>query len=142
MKSSRPYLLRALNDWILDSQLTPYVVVDASLPAVDVPRDFVSNGQIVLNISPHAVRGLAIDNEYLEFSARFGGVPRQVTVPIVAVLAIYAKENGQGMVFGSEPGGGPDSDEDADKPAPPNEGGDRKKSPPKSGGKPSLKIVK
>ncbi|OZG71998.1 ClpXP protease specificity-enhancing factor [Hahella sp. CCB-MM4] len=137
MKSSRPYLLRALNEWILDSQLTPYVVVDASLPAVDVPRDFVSNGQIVLNISPHAVRGLSIDNEYLEFSARFGGVPRQVTVPIVSVLAIYAKENGQGMVFGSEPGGAPDPDGAS------SEGEAQKKPASKSGGgKPTLKIVK
>ncbi len=136
MTPSRPYLLRSLNEWILDNQLTPYVVIDASLPAVDVPRDFVSNGQIVLNISPSAVRGLAISNEYLEFSARFGGVPRQVIVPIVAVLAIYAKENGQGMVFGSEPGGEPDPTRDANSDG----AGDAKeksKSP-----KPSLKIVK
>lgn len=108
MTPSRPYLLRALNEWILDNELTPFIVVDASLPDVNVPRDFVSNGQIVLNISPGAVRSLLVDNETLEFTARFGGVPRLVSVPIVAIVAVYAKENGQGMVFGSEPGGSPD----------------------------------
>ncbi|AZZ90482.1 MULTISPECIES: ClpXP protease specificity-enhancing factor [unclassified Hahella] len=140
MTPSRPYLLRALNEWILDNHLTPYVVVDASLQGVDVPRDFVSNGQIVLNISPQAVRGLNIGNDYLEFSARFGGVPRQVSVPIMAVLAIYAKENGQGMVFGSEPGGAPEPPSNKGKPGssptPPPKGGGR------DGSKPSLKIVK
>ena len=108
MTPSRSYLVRALNEWILDNELTPYIVVDASLPDVEVPRDFVSNGQIVLNISPTAVKALAVGNDYLEFNARFGGVPQQVVVPILAILAIYAKENGQGMVFGSEPGGAPD----------------------------------
>ena len=138
MTPSRSYLLRALHEWILDNHLTPYVVVDASLPSVDVPRDFVSNGQIVLNVSPTAVRGLSISNEYLEFSARFGGVPRQVTVPIMAVLAIYAKENGQGMVFGSEPGGEPESqggEESGKKP-------EKSSSKAAAKGKPSLKVVK
>lgn len=104
MTPSRPYLLRALNEWILDNQLTPYVVVDATLDGVLVPKEFVSNGQIVLNISPRAVKGLLISNEALEFDARFGGVPMRVYVPIAAVMAIYAKENGQGMVFGADPG--------------------------------------
>ena len=106
MTPSRAYLIRALSDWMLDNNCAPYVVVDASLPEVDVPTDFVSKGQIVLNISPSSVRNLSISNDYIEFGARFGGVPRQIIVPVVAVLAIYAKENGQGMVFGSEPGGG------------------------------------
>ena len=141
MTPSRPYLLRALNEWILDNELTPFIVVDASLPGVDVPRDFVSNGQIVLNISPGAVRSLLIDDETLEFTARFGGVPRLVSVPIVAIVAVYAKENGQGMVFGSEPGGSPD---DAPEKGPKKAKKSSKAGAgkPKSAERPSLKIVK
>lgn len=141
MRSSRPYLIRALSEWILDNHTTPYVVVDASMPGVHVPGDFIANGQIVLNISPSAVRGLSIQNDALQFSARFGGVPMQVYVPISAVLAIYAKENGQGMVFGQEPGHpgpeGPGQGEDqpeATDPSGADEGAAR--------GKPNLKIVK
>lgn len=141
MRSSRPYLIRALSEWILDNHSTPYVVVDASLPGVHVPVDFIANGQIVLNISPSAVRGLSIQNDALQFSARFGGVPMQVYVPISAVLAIYAKENGQGMVFGQEPGHpGPDG--------PGADGSDSEdvevsaSEDASSRGKPNLKIVK
>ena len=143
MTPSRPYLLRALNEWILDNQLTPYMVVDASINDVQVPRDFVSNGQIVLNISPRAVKSLLISNEAVEFNARFGGVPMHVYVPIVAVMAVYAKENGQGMVFGADPGApdpgpgpGPGPKEVTGRPAKP-EGG-----APSKARKPSLKIVK
>ncbi len=143
MTPSRPYLLRALNEWILDNQLTPYMVVDASISDVQVPRDFVSNGQIVLNISPRAVKSLLISNEAVEFNARFGGVPMHVYVPIVAVMAIYAKENGQGMVFGADPGApdpgpgpGPGPKEVTGKPAKPDAGA------PSKARKPSLKIVK
>lgn len=139
MTPSRPYLLRALNEWILDNESTPFVVVDATLSGVDVPRDFVSNGQIVLNISPGAVRNLVIDDERLEFTARFGGVPRLVSVPIFAIVAIYAKENGQGMVFGSEPGGSPDDTPNVKK-KPGN--GKSKADTPKSPDRPALKIVK
>ncbi|MCG8609389.1 MAG: ClpXP protease specificity-enhancing factor [Pseudomonadales bacterium] len=132
MNPSRPYLLRALNEWILDNHLTPYVVVDAGIKGVEVPSDYVSNGQIVLNISPGAVKGLLISNDALEFSARFGGVPMQVYVPVQAVMAIYAKENGQGMVFGAEPGApGPDGPG----PASPDSASSGAK-------KPSLKVVK
>lgn len=145
MTSSRPYLLRALHEWVLENGFTPYVVVDASLPGVNVPKDFVNNGQIVLNISPGAVRGLHIGNEFLEFNARFGGVPMQVMVPIVAVLAVYAKENGQGMVFGSEPGSfHPPEGEDPGA----TKGSSNKSGTGKSTGKagkesrPSLKVVK
>lgn len=99
--------MRALNEWILDNRLTPYLVVDAGIQGVEVPTEFVTNGQIILNISPSAVNTLSIDNESLQFSARFGGVPMHVYVPIQAVMAVYAKENGQGMVFGSEPGSPP-----------------------------------
>ena len=98
MTSSRPYLVRAFNEWILDNDCTPYIVVDAGVQGVQVPAEHVANGQIVLNISPGAVRGLVIGNSALEFSARFGGVPMQVFIPLQAVMAIYAKENGEGMV--------------------------------------------
>ncbi|PID42947.1 MAG: ClpXP protease specificity-enhancing factor [Gammaproteobacteria bacterium] len=109
MTPSRPYLLRALNEWISDNGLTPYMVVDAGVSGVEVPSDYVSNGQIVLNVSTSAVNGLIISNDAVSFNARFGGVPMQVHVPVRAVMAIYAKENGQGMVFGAEPGTpGPD----------------------------------
>lgn len=111
MTSSRPYLVRALHEWILDNDGTPHVVVDASVQGVQVPMDYVANGQIVLNISPSAVKNLVIDNTGVEFTARFGGVPVNVHVPVRAIMAIYARENGQGMVFGREPGS-PDPDDD------------------------------
>jgi stringent starvation protein B len=125
MKPSRPYLIRALNEWILDNQCTPYMMVDAGLQGVQVPQDFVNDGQIVLNVAPSSVQQLIIGNDAVEFSARFGGVPMQVYVPIVAVMAIYAKETGQGMSFGREPGA----------PEPPEQPGAPK-------GRPSLKVVK
>ncbi len=141
MTSSRPYLVRALHEWILDNDGTPHIVVDASVQGVQVPMDYVANGQIVLNISPSAVKGLMIDNGGVEFNARFGGVPVNVHVPIRAVMAIYARENGQGMVFGREPGS-PDPDGDGyDEPSPTEDDGS-------SGGeegerkKPNLKVIK
>lgn len=103
MKSSRPYLARALYEWLLDNELTPYVVVDATLPGVEVPRQFVQNGQIVLNVAPTAVRDLFMENQAIGFNARFGGQPMQVMIPTPALIAIYARENGAGMVFGHEP---------------------------------------
>lgn len=104
MLSSRPYFLRAAYEWILDNQCTPYLLVDARDERVQVPREFVKDGEIVLNINPSAVGKFFWDNDIIEFSARFGGVARQMRIPMWAVLAIYAKENGEGMVFGpSEP---------------------------------------
>ncbi|WP_083005753.1 ClpXP protease specificity-enhancing factor [Halomonas sp. GT] len=103
MKSSRPYLARALYEWLLDNELTPYVVVDATQPGVEVPRQFVQNGQIVLNVAPTAVRDLFMENQAMGFNARFGGQPMQVMIPTPALIAIYARENGAGMVFGHEP---------------------------------------
>src|SRR6056297_3587003 len=103
MKSSRPYLARALYEWLLDNELTPYLVVDATLPGVEVPRQFVQNGQIVLNVAPTAVRDLFMENQAIGFNARFGGQPMQVMIPTPALIAIYARENGAGMVFGQEP---------------------------------------
>ena len=102
MTSSRPYLLRALNEWILDNGLTPHIVVDASHENVVVPTQYVESDRIVLNISPGAVSGFNISNEYISFSARFSGKAMEIFVPISSVLALYAKENGQGMVFNEE----------------------------------------
>ncbi|MEC9483543.1 MAG: ClpXP protease specificity-enhancing factor [Halomonas sp.] len=103
MLSSRPYLARALYEWLLDNDHTPYIVVDAERKGVQVPGQFVQNGQIVLNVSPSAVRDLLMTNESISFNARFGGQPMQVIVPSEALIALYARENGVGMVFGHEP---------------------------------------
>lgn len=102
MTSNRPYLLRAFFDWIVDNQCTPHLVVNADFPAVQIPTQFVQDGQIVLNVSPSAVTQFSMDNQQLSFNARFGGQPMQVYVPIGAVLAIYARENGEGTVFTAE----------------------------------------
>ncbi|MEZ5605821.1 MAG: ClpXP protease specificity-enhancing factor [Burkholderiaceae bacterium] len=96
--STRPYLIRALYEWCADNALTPYVAVFAD-DSVQVPREYVQNGEIVLNVSVDATSGLKIGNEFIEFRARFGGVPREIIVPIDRVMAIYARENGQGMAF-------------------------------------------
>ncbi|MCG8518929.1 MULTISPECIES: ClpXP protease specificity-enhancing factor [Marinobacter] len=138
MMSSRPYLVRAFNEWILDNQCTPYIVVDAGVQGVQVPTEHVANGQIVLNISPGAVRGLVVGNAALEFSARFGGVPMQVFIPLQAVMAIYAKENGEGMVFGSEPGT-PDPDGPRESSSKSSSGSQQGERP---SGRPTLKVVK
>lgn len=116
---SRPYLVRALYDWILDSDLTPYLLVDATLDKVIVPVESVQGGKIVLNIKPSSIRGLFIEDSYISFNARFSGKPMDIYIPFQAVEAIYAAENGVGMVFGSEPGSevysiiGQDSEPDA-----------------------------
>ena len=96
--STRPYLIRALYEWCSDNGFTPYIAVRAD-ETVQVPREYVQNGEIVLNVSPDATSSLAIGNEFIEFKARFGGVPREIMVPVDRVLAIYARENGQGMAF-------------------------------------------
>lgn len=103
MLTSRPYLARALYEWLLDNDQTPYIVVDAGKPGVRVPQQFVQNGQIVLNVAPAAVRDLSIDNAAVTFGARFSGQPMKVIVPTDALIAVYARENGVGMVFGQEP---------------------------------------
>jgi stringent starvation protein B len=105
MTSSKPYLIRALYEWINDNCLTPYIVVSTQLPEVNVPREFIANDKIVFNISQEAVNELFISNSELEFNASFSGIARHVNMPIEAVQAIYAQENGQGMFFGDEPGG-------------------------------------
>lgn len=102
MEPRRPYLVRAYYDWLLDNNLTPHLVVDAMLPGVQVPMDFVRDGQIVLNIAPRAVGNLELGNDAIRFNARFGGIPQQVDVPMAAVLALYARENGAGTLFEPE----------------------------------------
>ena len=138
MTPSRPYLMRGLYEWILDNDCTPYVLVDASIVGVQVPTEHVKNGQIVLNISPGAVRDIVIDNDAMHFNARFGGVPQNIYVPIMAVLAIYARENGQGMVFGHE-AGAPDPND-----TPPKPGKEKLRAvkDEKPSGRPSLTVVK
>jgi stringent starvation protein B len=125
MKSRRPYLVRAMHEWISDSNCTPHIVVDAGVPGVEVPRQYVQDGKIVLNVSWTATAQLQIGSDELSFSGRFGGASMQVRVPLGAVLAIYARETGQGMIFTDEPeapppgGDAPDSGspEPAAKPA-------------------------
>ncbi|MDZ5605086.1 ClpXP protease specificity-enhancing factor [Pseudomonas sp. RP23018S] len=145
MNSSRPYLVRALYEWIVDNDCTPHMLVNAEYPAVQVPDGFASDGQIVLNVSPSAVRNLHMDNQAVSFEGRFGGVPHSLYVPIGALLGIYARENGQGMVFELEPSMEEDDDQlledegfrsdDDDSP----DGGGQ---PPRPTGRPSLKVVK
>lgn len=96
---TRPYLARAIYEWICDNQLTPYLLVDATRPYTDVPQQFVKDGQIVLNIVPHAVHQFHMGNDAITFSARFSGASKDIYVPMDAVLGIYARENGQGLFF-------------------------------------------
>lgn len=102
LSPTRPYLARGIYEWICDNNLTPYLLVDATKPYTDVPTQFIQDGQIVLNIVPHAVHKLNMSNDAITFSARFGGVSRDIYVPISAVLGLYAKENGQGLFFDPE----------------------------------------
>ncbi len=102
LSPTRPYLARAIYEWICDNQLTPYLLVDATQPHTMVPEQFIKDGQIVLNIVPHAVHQFQMSNESISFSARFGGVARDIYVPIQAVLGLYARENGQGLFFDPE----------------------------------------
>jgi stringent starvation protein B len=127
MNSSRPYIIRALYEWIVDNGCTPYLLVDANLEDVQVPIEYVENGKIVLNVSPSAVRELSLGNEDIGFSARFGGTSRTLHFPVTAVLAVYARENGKGMMFSDDAGMQPP-------PAPPPASPSTKK--------PSLKVVK
>ena len=119
MTPNLPYLLRALYEWIGDNDMTPHILVDAGFPGVEVPEQAVQKGKVILNIDPAAVRELNLGNEWLTFSARFSGRSSIVAVPVEAVLAIYAKENGQGMMFAREDGpdspDGPGDDPDSPK---------------------------
>jgi stringent starvation protein B len=125
MTSSKPYLIRAFYEWIVDNDLTPYLLVNANAPNCLIPEEHVKDGKIIFNITGHIVHGLLMSNDAIKFSARFSGAPRHVYIPVYAVLAIYAKENGEGMAFPEE--------------SPPTES---PPTPDKKRGKPDLRIVK
>jgi stringent starvation protein B len=140
MKSNRPYLLKAFYEWIVDSDCTPYIAVDAHVSGVEVPQEFVTDGQIVLNIAPRAVSNFDMNHQSVSFSTRFSGIPIDIIVPVSAVIGIYAHENGQGMVF--------DVEDNPENDPPPTKGPTvvtsskktNKSSKPKT--KPSLRVVK
>jgi stringent starvation protein B len=135
MTSQKPYLIRAIHEWLLDNASTPYLLVNTDHEGVQVPTDFVRDSRIVLNIAPDAVRDLNISNDWLSFSARFAGKPMDIFIPIIAVQAIYSKENNEGMFFPEEdnqppPPHSPEPDETVEKTAK------------KPASRPSLKVVK
>jgi len=136
LTSRRPYLLRAMHEWITDNNQTPHIVVDAALEGVEVPRQYVQGGKIILNISHSATQGLVLGNDGVKFRARFGTVAFDVSVPIVAVLGVYARETGQGMIFSEneEPSSPPPSGPPSSPPSKP--------SGPEPGKRPTLKVVK
>jgi stringent starvation protein B len=126
MTSLKPYLIRSIYEWIIDNDMTPHLLVDAEDSRAILPQDFIEDGKIVLNIRPAAIQGLSLGNEEIEFNARFSGKPMHIVTPVTAVLAIYAKENGKGMIFDQE-------EHDEDEPPPPAK---------KPAAKPNLRIVK
>jgi stringent starvation protein B len=132
LKPRRPYLLRALHEWITDSGQTPHIVVDAAGEGVNVPRQYVKDGKIVLNVSFSATQNLKLGNDAVSFEARFSGVSYLVHVPVRAILGVYARETGQGMIF---PEG--DADPDPTPPTTPATG-----SPPAGSKRPKLQVVK
>jgi len=132
MISTKPYLIRAIRDWATDNNLTPQILVDATVEGVRVPVNYVADGQIVLNIGVQAVEMLDMGNEYLSFAARFNGAPHDVDVPVESVLAVFARENGQGIFF-KEPDGSPD---------PGHKTGEDTGQAAEKSSKPNLKIVK
>ncbi|HHT00130.1 MAG TPA: ClpXP protease specificity-enhancing factor [Thiomicrospira sp.] len=103
MISNRPYLIRAIYDWIVDNEWTPHFQIDANYPGTNVPQEFVQDGVIVLNAHPSAVVDLSLDNDWFAFKARFQGIERSIHFPPEAMLAVFARENGQGMPFPPEP---------------------------------------
>jgi len=139
MSPSQPYLLRALNEWIIDNGMTPQILIDADVPGVEVPAAALGgDSKVVLNISPSAVRDLLLDNDYVSFVARFSGVSHGVLVPVGAIKAIYARENGQGMMFPETNGEPPKPDG----PGKSDETTSKDGKPPRPDGKPNLKVIK
>lgn len=136
MSSHRPYLLRALVEWINDNGMTPHIMVDAGVPGVQVPASAIKEERVVLNVAERAVMRLHIDNETVSFTARFSGVSFPVSVPISAVLAVYARETGQGMALPDDiPGADlPPDDDDTPPPSAPE--------PSPAGKRPFLRVVK
>jgi len=102
MTSLKPYLIRSIYEWIIDNDLTPHLLVDAENGSAVLPQQFIEDGKIVLNIRPQAIQGLILGNNEIQFSARFSGKPMNIVAPVAAVMAIYAKENGKGMIFDQE----------------------------------------
>jgi stringent starvation protein B len=153
MTPRRPYMLRAFYDWLLENDLTPHLVVDATLPGVRVPVEFIRDGQIILNIAPRAVGHLELGNDAITFHARFGGSPHSVIVPLYAVQAIYARENGAGTMFEPEDAYVrqiEDADEEGSlvrvetdiEGLPISESDDGSSGPSRPKGKPSLRVIK
>lgn len=147
LTSTKPYLTRAIYEWILDNGLTPHLLVDAGYPGTEVPAQFVQDGQIILNLAPTAVRNLVMGNEWISFGARFSGTPYEILIPSEAVLGVFSRENRQGMVFAppEHPEQGSQKPEgDSQAPAEPIKGTPGPKDP--HGGKPRggprLKVVK
>lgn len=146
MTSSKPYLVRAFYDWIVDNHKTPYVVVIADNPGTHVPKAYIEDGRIVLNASPEAAVNIELTNHRFSFEATFSGEPFQVSFPMSAVVAIYARENGRGMMFGEDeqsmmriaPSGGQSDVSDTED----GEGGDDDPNSPPPSGKPFLTVVK
>jgi len=139
MTSNRPYLIRAIYQWLLDNDTTPQLLVATDRRGVAVPPQYIKDGQILLNLGPSAIRGLDLGNDFITFSARFGGRAMNVRVPVEAVLALYARENGQGMLFPQdEPGYGTETE------APQTDAAEADTEPPRPprGGRPHLKVVK
>lgn len=143
MSSNRPYLLRAIYDWITDNNLTPYVLVDAGFAGVRVPPQVIKNGQVVLNLAMRAVANLDLGNEWISFQARFSGVSQTIQIPVLAVLALYAQENGQGMMFPADEEGGDTPPPSAPEPedTTPTSGADDGDDKPRRGA-PHLRVVK
>ena len=144
ISSSRPYLIRAIYDWLLDNKLTPYIMIDASVSDVIAPKQFIEDGKIVLNIAQQAVGSLRLGNELVEFDASFSGVITHIKVPVKAIKAVYSYENGRGMIFNDEDdvdvGGHVGiSESEPVMPAADSKGG---RPTPKGKGKPNLRIVK
>jgi stringent starvation protein B len=126
MTPLKPYLIRSIYEWIVDNNLTPYLLVDAENSNAILPHQFVEDGRIVLNVRPEAIQDLSLGNEEIQFNARFSGKPMHIVTPVAAVMAIYAKENGKGMIFDQE-------DAESDETPPP------ENKPP---GRPTLRVVK
>ena len=142
MTSSRPYLIRALYEWITDNNMTPHLLVDADAEGVNVPREHVHEGRIVLNVNPSAVQALELGNDWITFNARFGGAARSLEFPVAAVMAVYARESGQGMAFGHEPGGGPDPSGPFNDDSSPTNDKESRRSSDSNRKRPTLKVVK
>ena len=122
MKSRRPYMLRAMHEWISDSDCTPHIVVDAAMKGVDVPRQYVRDGKIVLNLSWNATAQLSMGSDEISFNGRFGGASMTVRIPMDAVLAVYARETGQGMALPEDAASSGPHDEPPTPDAPPEDG--------------------